>query len=287
MIQNLLNLSMITLLMYSTTAISQTAGQPDELVGKLNTINQAMASINNSSVLTGPQEKLATSLKDNYDAIKTQINMLSNTLSTYEKINVPVELSWAPATNKNLFNASAGSDAVNICRAEFIGSAVYMKAIYPGQLTPSGCQISYAGYAILSTEYQVLAGKGDKTQWVPVAEISKLMEEKKSANLPPTSQIKQMPDAFAAVIIGQFQPTLVEFLSTQDPNGTTPLAISGGSESNLPVFICRATYEGKTKVGKLITYDAGAGTRKNACDISVGSKEVTVAANYELLVVKK
>jgi hypothetical protein len=121
-------------------------------------------------------------------------------------------ISWLKPQQLNdkqlALNAGTTDKSVHICQASLYGN------LYPGELTSNGCQLTYAGRAILVTDYKVL-----------------------SINLPiqwlNNQQVPDANNAFSSSL--SLQPIL------------------GGYENGHGVAICRVSIDNALHIGKVVS----------------------------------
>lgn len=258
----------------------------------LNQIQNEARQNNQNRVYLGTAQVDAYGPIDLVDSYTRQLIALLNTLQTSPAKPTATNLQWLPhaspinATKETFFNAGRSGENINICRAPFIGTNVQSRGIYPGQLTATGCHISYAGYAFIMTKFDVLTGKNDKIQWIPIADVKKSMNAtatKSTINTKPIQDSSVSPKSYAEsrfpmpFFVLPYQP----FNFNITINGALPVA--GGYEGGFPVLICRANQNNVSTIGKLVFFVGNNGKKQESCDISVDDKEVVIQDNYELL----
>jgi Protein of unknown function (DUF3421) len=227
--------------------------------------------------LPGPKQNavyLGTSqvtFSSEYDFLIFNIRRIRDLLTRLEenqsKNKIALGLEWMPVTNNrlpaNLVNVGLpNQETINICRAPFVGAQVQEQALYPGQYTKAGCRISYAGYAFIVDQFDVLAGKDTRLEWIPMREVKKHMS---SSSYP-----------------YRYQSQLINF--NINIKGAVPVA--GGYQGGNPVLICRVKQNNIPTIGKLVFFDGKDGLTEQACDIGVSNKEVAMQDDYELLFCK-
>lgn len=245
----------------------------EQLKQLLNEVPAAIAQKNNSAVMLGSDQAaqaMPNALLE--QGAKSLIAMIDAANQAKVKTSI-TGLSWVQSDSSalsaaKLFNAGNASE-VNICRASFLGDHGYGKAVYPGLLTANGCLISYAGYAFTIAKYDVLTGNNPDLKWIPYQTVKSAMQSKK----PEPKKIENtcvQGQCYGPVMFGvQMNP--VSIIDTK-VNGSS--SVSGGYDNSGAVLICRANYNNKETVGKLVG---------NVCDISSAEKEVSVADNFDLL----
>ena len=182
------------------------------------------------------QEEMA-SLQGEQESLKFRLTDVQNrfaALQNFVKAQHSLNLTWTDALkNQHKINGLmvdlGNGQNVEICHAKF------QQGIHPGKVVEGGCLITYGGDALIIPTYQVLTGN-TKTQWMPNNNIDqyKMIDQKQFMNL---------------------------WQQTSFP-------IQGGFENSTPLFICKATYNNQTYIGKVVL---------NICDIDVQDKEMSIS----------
>ena len=147
--------------------------------------------------------------------------------------------------------------------------------MYPGELTTTGCRISYGGYAFTINKYNVLAGANTGLHWIAMNDVKSSMKAPFNPNTYlPLHDLN--PPSFRRPLT----PT-VSFNYNITINGAKPIA--GGYQSGAPVLICRAKQKETFVIGKLVFFKGKMNQFEDACDIGVNDKEVVIQKDYELL----
>jgi len=267
----------LTALFFSYQATAQTdtkTKQIQQLQALVAQIDQSYARSNEKVYLStkGVQTNIQIETLNTYTK---QLTDFLKTMQTHQaEVSIP-NLKWISADNAHppkttLVNAALnGNASITICRASFIGNNVLQTASYPGQLTPTGCRISYAGYAFIMSKYDVLSGNNTGLEWVSIKEIKK--------NTPPRNADQVSP-------LEYHQPNK-PFKFDITINNSSPVV--GGFVGNEPVLICRATYNNLMTLGKVVFFFGNRGFTEDACDIGIDDKEIVIHDGYDVLFWKK
>ncbi len=256
---------------------SKLSDQVKQLTILVNDIKSNLAQSGQGGVYTGTNQIDSQGSLDRITYDTQQLSADINALqATPSKPAIP-DLRWLSSEKVKSTKAQSIYD---ICRAPFLGAYLQNNAMYPGQLTPYGCKISYSGYAFTVSGYDVLTGNPQGLLWIPMTEVQKQMEEQNKNNKP--AKGTQLPPnimpLMAAVVIAKSQQ---QFNFNIQINGAT--AVAGGFEGGNPVLICRAKQNNIILIGKLVFFADSNQEMQSACDISVNNKEVPVQNDYELL----
>lgn len=160
-------------------------------------------------------------------------------------------LKWITITNSKIpadafIAAYVDSKPVYICHAD------YLQGVHPGQLTDKGCMITYGGRSFIQSTYQILTGQ-DAVVW-------------KSSNA-----VLRFPIFPRPILIGVPQPHYPEGIASDND-----LPVPGGYENDRVLYICRAIFNNRIHIGKVVA---------DHCNIAEQSIEIPVST-YEVLFVK-
>ena len=258
--------------------------QVEQLKVLLQQVQTEMNATSQSYVFLGSNQQIGR--QGSNENITNLMSMLIAALNDYHSStpkNLVPGLKWLSAAadklpTEPLLDAGVPGELVNVCRAPFLGVYAQNGAIYPGQLTASGCRISYAGYAFIMTEFTVLAGSGAGMQWIPITIVNASVKSQQKAN---TSKQPVMPGGRQPMVMPVPVPPMDPAYATIKINGAS--ALSGGYDQGGVVLLCRAKQNSRLSVGKLVLYTDANGERTGACDIGVDNKEVTVKSDFDLL----
>lgn len=224
-------------------------------------------SADSSYVYLGTDETNVQSFNNQLTQYQDQLNNFLATLNQHQSHHVST-LQWLAVQDaqikneKTFINAGDPNNSVYICRAPFIGLNPGNRAIYPGELIKTGCRISYAGYAFSVSKFDVLTGKNDGLQWIPISTVNEAIKKQTTVVGSNNAPLMPMP-------IFDFNINI---------NGAKPIA--GGYQGGNPVLICRAKQNNAYVIGKVVLMNGGTG---NICDIGVAAKEVSITHDFEVL----
>ncbi len=186
-------------------------------------------------------EKNLKSSQANLQDQLTQINQRLQSIQGFMSAQKALKIDWVTSKNNqkisDALEVSSDGKKTQICRAKFLSGT------HPGLVTSSGCLITYGGYAAFIPSYDVLVGKAT-TQWKSVDPVAL--------------------NSYQNVTNGSTDAALWKQNS---------IPVQGGFENNAPLYICKATYNGVAKIGKVVG---------NICDVADEAKEVSVQ-QFEVL----
>ncbi len=242
----------------------------EQLKQLLNEVPAAIAKKNSAAVLLGSEQDQQAMPNAVLEQGSKQLIQLLDAANSSQIKSTIAGMTWVSSANASslpLFNAGTSGNTINICRAPFLGDRGYGKAMYPGLLTANGCMISYAGYAFTVAKYDVLSGNNPNLKWISYDTV-KAQQPKQS------NQGKMGPNCSKGLCSVPVMFALPQQTSVTSYQVNGASAVAGGYDNSGAVIICRASYNNKETVGKLV----GTG-----CDISSDDKEVTVSDKFDLL----
>ncbi|VVC75419.1 hypothetical protein AQUSIP_07090 [Aquicella siphonis] len=204
------------------------------------------------------------------------------------------DMHWLPVKNMEMprihyANGGLPDHPINICRAPLPAStaqATQQTVMYPGMLTPGGCEIAYDGTTKVISRFYLLSGQDNELRWIPIADVKKSIGTANNSSGNPATLVRDLP-AFDVPV--NYPPFVlgVSFSDTIRPysglliNGGA--AIIGGYGNGNPVLICRVRQNGGYAIGRQVFFTASNNKDQDACHVGVNGKEVSVQNTYELL----
>lgn len=184
-------------------------------------------------------------------------------------------LQWVTINDGNMpahaiYINNADGSRVYVCRATILNN------LEPGEVIKNGCQITYAGKALVVSNYEVLVSNlRAETNWRFPSNIPQ--QKKCSTSRTPSPQRQNPPIYFISKGIAVPAPfsTMpnvggLKFSCTTEP----VLPYEAGKENNQPLYVCVAIYNSAFHIGKLIG---------NQCSISSETGKEIFLPPYEIL----
>ncbi|MDO8954465.1 MAG: hypothetical protein Q7V63_06430 [Gammaproteobacteria bacterium] len=200
-------------------------------------------------------------------AVQNQIQNLGNTQAQIQALQQKIALAsstnnhsdfkWVPGVahvipaNAVIAGQNAGKN-ITICQAQYSGNppGYAQTNLYPGQLDPEGCVITYAGQTFVIDPYNILTstkpgywGTSKEAGDEPVRNAPVFMN---GYNNPVSQSIVNFQQKPATAVQAQAQPVI------------------GGYEYDHYLYVCRIKLNNTYQVGKVVSGN---------CNVAVGNKE--------------
>jgi hypothetical protein len=237
-------------------------------------LKQSPATLDEKTQLQSQLCSLQNQAKMQQQLIQNQIQGLVNTQIQIQALQQKVadakvkntDYNWVQGQahvipNNALVAGQNNGKNIYICQAQYSGNPPGYAAtnLYPGELVPEGCVITYAGQTFVIDPYNILTSS-------------------KTGYWASPDQTTDEPLRSSPVYVNGNNPlsqSIVNFQQTTD--ASAPQSVIGGYEDDHYLYVCRIKVDGVYHVGKVVS---------GSCNVSIGNKEASWP-DYQVLMTTK